>query len=138
MNPPENQIPLAPLPDPQVPPPLPPLHLSLFDVLIQHQFWWANHSSIGSEAHCRCGKRPRDYAVWIHHIIEVLLSLPDITITGLPAKPRTKDWSVYDENGHLVAAVVQAEETVASVLALYTDIPNADKWFAVPVTRKDR
>lgn len=62
----------------------------LAETLKRHQFWHANHSSIGSNAHCLCGLRPRDQSEWANHLADVLLSLPGIAIVELPeARP---DW----------------------------------------------
>lgn len=57
----------------------------LATALRAHFFWWANHSSIGSESHCRCGERPRDWSHWADHAADVLLSVPGIAIIELPA-----------------------------------------------------
>ncbi|OCB15096.1 hypothetical protein [Mycobacterium intracellulare] len=49
------------------------------DAVRRHYFWWPNHSSIGSEAHCQCGQRPRDWSHWADHIAEVLTSALGLT-----------------------------------------------------------
>lgn len=42
------------------------------DAIRRHTFWPANHSSIGPEAHCLCGERPRGFPEWTTHVAEVL------------------------------------------------------------------
>jgi hypothetical protein len=71
----------------------------LADALRQHYFWWPNHSSIGMQAHCQCGERPRDWSYWADHGADVLLSLPGIAIVELPATfiNQTKFNKVRDE-----------------------------------------
>lgn len=43
-------------------------------LLRRHTFWTANHSSIGPEAHCLCGKRPKGFPEWTTHVADVLVS----------------------------------------------------------------
>lgn len=43
-------------------------------LLRRHTFWNANHSSIGAEAHCLCGERPRGFPEWTTHVADVLIS----------------------------------------------------------------
>lgn len=42
--------------------------VAVCEVLADHYFWRANHSSIGSEAHCACGDRPHGQFEWREHV----------------------------------------------------------------------
>lgn len=46
--------------------------VSIARVLAMHDFWWANHNSIGSDAHCRCGERPHDLRAWREHVAPLI------------------------------------------------------------------
>lgn len=55
------------------------------EVLAEHYFWRANHSSIGSEAHCACGDRPHDQFEWREHVAaEVARRIDAATNSQLP------------------------------------------------------
>lgn len=45
---------------------------AITDVLAEHFFWFANHSSVGSEDHCLCGARPRDQLDWREHVAPLI------------------------------------------------------------------
>lgn len=81
------------------------LRARLADALKRHQFWHANHSSVGSAAHCLCGLRPRDQSEWADHVVaDVLLPLHGIAIVELPEAQKRGLWtdfdgaSIYDRN----------------------------------------
>ncbi|OBG32393.1 hypothetical protein [Mycolicibacter heraklionensis] len=42
------------------------------EILAAHRFWWANHASVGSDAHCGCGDRPRDMYEWNSHVATLI------------------------------------------------------------------
>lgn len=99
----------------------------LADALKQHQFWHADHSSVGSAAHCLCGLRPRDQSEWADHVVaDVLLSLPGIAIVdrkpieGLIASfRRVEVLQLYDAATHrwvdLVAELLAAANAAEQV-----------------------
>jgi hypothetical protein len=75
--------------------PAPPAGLSwidwatpaICDVLAVHTFWLANHSSIGSAAHCLCGERPRDLMEWREHVAPMIAERLETAALALdPAK----------------------------------------------------
>ncbi|OCB15095.1 hypothetical protein [Mycobacterium intracellulare] len=43
-------------------------------LLRRHTLWNANHSSIGSEAHCLCGERPKGFPEWTTHVADALMA----------------------------------------------------------------
>ena len=42
------------------------------EVLSEHQFWYCNHASIGSQDHCRCGERPWGVRQWDDHVAPLI------------------------------------------------------------------
>lgn len=98
----------------------------LTEALRQHQFWEANHASIGHEAHCRCGERPLNWVYWTSHLADMLLSLPGIAIVDLPPVTIQRDtyssWLFTDAGGEVESVTWPAadDEIAVSGIGSYT------------------